>query len=299
MNYLSNIKQLIENNIVLKKKHKLIEDNSTLMTYFEIGRLIVEVQGGRDRAKYGDGLIKTWSIELTNLYGKGYDYTNLSRMRKLYLTFEKVGSVPQQLSWTNLSILLPIKNESKRNYYINISIKQNLSSRKLKEKIKNKEYERLEYKDNIELINNNKQVSIKDMIKNPIIIKTNSEIDRLSEKALKRFILEKIEEFLLELGYGFAYVGSEYKLGDYKCDLLFFNYELKSFVVIELKIRKLKPNDKGQIKFYMNYIDSNIKKEYMNKTIGIILCKEDDEIVIKYITDERILFSTYKLEFNK
>ena len=86
MNYLSNIKQLIENNIVLKKKHKLIEDNSTLMTYFEIGRLIVEAQGGRDRAKYGDGLIKTWSIELTNLYGKGYDYTNLSRMRKLYLT---------------------------------------------------------------------------------------------------------------------------------------------------------------------------------------------------------------------
>lgn len=133
------------------------------------------------------------------------------------------------------------------------------------------------------------------MIKNPILVKTNTQIDKLSEKALKQFILEKIEEFLLELGYGFLFAGSEYKLGNYKCDLLFFNTELNSYVVIELKIRKLKPSDIGQIKYYMNYIDSNIKKDYMNKTIGIILCKENDEIVIKYITDERILFSTYKL----
>lgn len=296
MNYLNSIKELIENNIVLKKKHKLIEENNTLITYFEIGKLLVEAQGGEIRDKYGDGLIKKWSIELTKLYGKGYDYTNLSRMRKLYLIFEKVGAVPQQLSWTILSILLPIKNESKRNYYINISIKQNLSSRKLKEKIKNKEYERLEYKDNIELISTKKEISIKDMIKSPIIIKTNKQVDKLSEKALKQFILEKIEEFLLELGYGFIYVGSEYKLGNYKCDLLFYNYELNSFVVIELKIRKLKPTDIGQIKFYMNYIDTNIKKDYMNKTIGIILCKENDEIVIKYITDEKIFFSIYELK---
>lgn len=137
MNYLNNIKNLIENDIVLKKKHKLIENNSTLTTYFEIGKLIVEAQGGKERAKYGNGLIKQWSKELTNLYGKGYDNTNLSRMRKLYLSFEKVGAVPQQLTWTNLSIILPIKEESKRNYYINLCVKQNLSSRQLKEKIKN------------------------------------------------------------------------------------------------------------------------------------------------------------------
>ena len=111
---------------------------------------------------------------------------------------------------------------------------------------------------------------------------------------MKQFILEKIEEFLLELGYGFTYVGSEYKLGKFKCDLLFFNYELNSFIVIELKIRRLKPSDIGQIKLYMNYIDTNIKKNHMNKTIGIILCKEDDEIIIKYITDDRMLSSTYE-----
>ena len=295
MNYLNDIKNLIEKDIVLNKKHRLIEEDSRLNTYFEIGKLIVEAQGGESRAKYGNGLIKEWSKELTSLYGKGYDYTNLSRMRKLYLVFEKVGAVPQQLTWTNLSIILPIKEESKRNYYINLCTKQNLSSRQLKEKIKNNEYERLEYKDDIELITDDKSVSIRDMIKKPVLIKTNERIDKLSENALKQFILEKIEDFLLELGYGFTFVGSEYKLGNYKCDLLFFNYELNSFVVIELKIRKLKPIDIGQIKYYMNYIDTNIKKDYMNKSIGIILCKEDDEIVVKYVTDERILFSTYQL----
>jgi len=294
VHYLNNIKELIEKDVVLKKKHKLIEENSTLSTYFEIGKLIVEAQGGEERAKYGNGLIKEWSRELTNLYGKGYDYTNLSRMRQLYLIFRNVGPLGQ-LSWSHYRYILPMKEESKRNYYINISIKQNLSSRKLKEKIKNKEYERLEYKEDIELISTNKEITIKDMIKDPILISIDKNIDRLSEKALKKFILEKLEEFLLELGYGFTYVGSEYKLDKYKCDLLFFNTELTCYIVIELKIRKLRPSDIGQIKFYMNYIDSNIKKDYMNKTIGIILCKENNEIVVKYITDERILFSTYKI----
>ena len=263
--------------------------------YWNIGKIIVEYQGGKERAKYGNGLIKNWSKILTNLYGKGYDYTNLSRMRQLYLIFEKLGTVCQQLSWSHYRYILPLENNNKINYYINVSIKQNLSVRQLIERIKNNEYERLEYKDNIELITNNTKISIKDMIKNPIHIKIDSNIDKLSEKAFKQFILEKIEEFLLELGYGFTYVGSEYKLGSYKCDILFFNTELTSYIVIELKVRKLKSMDIGQIKHYMNYIDSNLKKNYMNKTIGIILCKEDNNIVIKYCTDERILFSTYKV----
>lgn len=259
MNYLDNIKELIEKDIVLKKKHRLIENNSTLVTYFEIGRLIVEAQGGEKRAKYGNGLLKEWSEVLSNQYGKGYDVSNLKRMRQLYLIFQKGGTLSHQLSWSHYYSILSIKNESKRNYYINISIKQNLSVRQLREKIKNKEYERLEYKDEIKIIGED-ELTIKDMIKNPILIRTNKEVDRLSEKALKYFILEKIEEFLLELGYGFTYVGSEYKLDKFKCDLLFFNTELVSYIVIELKIRKLKPSDIGQIKFYMNYIDGNIKK---------------------------------------
>jgi len=199
------------------------------------------------------------------------------------------------LTWSHYRYILPIKDESKRNYYINICIKQNLTKRQLIDKIKNNEYERLEYKDNIQLITNNQELTIKDMIKHPMLIKVDKSIDKLSEKALKNFILEKIEEFLLELGIGFAFIGSEYKLDKFKCDLLFFNLELNSYVVIELKTRKLKPIDIGQIKMYMNYINVNIKKDYMNKTIGIILCQEGDEIVVKYVTDERVLMTTYNL----
>jgi len=294
MNYLDNIKNLIEKDIVLKKKHKIIENNSTLNTYFEIGKLIIEAQGGKDKAKYGDGLIKEWSKELTNLYGKGYDISNLKRMRQLFLTFQK-GAPLEHLSWSHYKYILPLKEVSKRNYYINICIKQNLSKRQLIEKIKNQEYERLEFKENIKLINNNTEITIKDMIKDPIHININKNIDKLNEKALKDFILEKIEEFLLELGYGFAFIGSEVKLGNSRCDLLFINYELNSFVVIELKTRKLKPIDIGQIKHYMSYIDEYLKKDYMNNTIGVILCKEGNEIVLKFCTDERIFMSTYKL----
>ena len=300
MDYLDNIKNLIENDIVLKKKHRLEEENNRLKTYFEIGRLIMEAQGGEKRAKYGNGLIKEWSLELTKLYGKGYDYTNLSRMRQFYIAFQKGVPLAHQLlvnlTWTNLSIILPMKNENKRNYYINLCIKQNLSIRQLIEKIKSNEYERLEYKDKIEILkDNNESLTIKDMIKNPIIISTNKNIDKLSEKALKRFILDSIEKFLLELGVGFTYCGSEYKLGKHKCDLLFFNTELSSYIVIELKIRELRPIDIGQINYYMKYIDNNIKKGYMKDTIGIVMCKENNEIIIKYVTDERILFTTYEL----
>ena len=115
MNYLNNIKDLIEKNIVLKKKHRLVENNSTLITYFEIGRLLVEAQGGKERAKYGNGLIKEWSKVLTDEYGKGYDISNLKRMRQLYLTFEKSGPLGH-LSWSHYRYILPIKEKSKRNY---------------------------------------------------------------------------------------------------------------------------------------------------------------------------------------
>jgi len=298
MDYLNNIKELIESDIVLRKKHRLQEENNKLKIYYEIGKLIVEAQGGETRAKYGNGLIREWSIELTRLYGKGYDMSNLKRMRQFYSTLKKGGTMCH-LSWSHLRYILPIKNESKRNYYINLCIKQTISVRQLIEKIKSNEYERLEYKDKIEIINdNNKSLTIKDMIKNPIIINTKRNVDKLSEKALKEFILESIENFLLELGVGFAFIGSEYKLGRYRCDLLFFNTELLSYVVIELKIRELRPTDIGQINHYMKYIDNNIKKEYMNDTIGIIMSKEDNEIVIKYITDERILFTTYEINYN-
>lgn len=165
MNYLDNIKQLIEEDIVLKKKHRLVENNSVLVTNFEIGRLIIEAQGRKERAKYGNELINNWSKILTKEYGKGYDTSNLRRMRQLYLTFENCATLWHNLTWSHLKYILSLKDDNKRNYYINISIKQNLSVRQLKEKLKNNEYERLKYKDNIEIIINDNEITINDMIK--------------------------------------------------------------------------------------------------------------------------------------
>lgn len=300
MNYLKEIKTVIEKDIVLNKKQEYYRNESLVKTYFEIGKLLIEAQGGLERAKYGNELIKKWSIELTKLYGKGYNSSNLKRMRQLYIVFEKGASVGHQLTWTNLRYLLPMKDVNKRNYYINICNKQNLSSRQLISLIKSNAYERLNYKDkeNIKILEKNEKLNITDMIKSPIIIKTDEYIDKINEKALKEIIIEKIELFLRELGQGFAYIGSEYKLNNWYCDLLFFNTELNSYVVIEIKMRKLKKEDIGQIECYMNYIDENIKKIYHNKTIGLILCKEDDYLVMKYCSNNNIFSSKYEINYN-
>ena len=182
------------------------------------------------------------------------------------------------------------------NYYINMCIKHNLSVRKLREAIKSNSYERLEQKEKIEIITNTKSnLEIKDMIKNPIFIKENEKVDKLTEKALKKYIIDSIEDFFIELGTGFAYIGSEYRLGLWYCDLLFFNIETNCYVVIEVKNRKFKNIDVGQIESYMNYIDMNIKKEYHNKTVGIVICEENDIFVTKYISDKNILQIAYEL----
>jgi len=301
--YYKDIRNLIENNIVEIKKQEISVNNHTLMTYFNVGKLIVEAQGGEKRAKYGDNLIKEYSKKLTLEFGKGYDYTNLSRMRDLYLCFRKVGAVSQQLTWTHYRYILPIKNESKRNYYINLSMENRLSVRELIREIKNNSYERLiGDKDNIELKytnENNKSLTILDMIKDPILIGIgNTKTDKLTEKALKKYILESIEKILLELGVGFSFVGSEKKIkvgNSYRyIDLVFFNIELNCYVLIELKINKLDIRDIGQLEFYVKYYDTEIKKDFHNTTIGIIICKKNDKNISKY-NNPNIYVSSYEL----
>ena len=296
MNYLKEIKNIIEKDIVNQRKYDIYKSSSLVNTNYNIGRLLVQAQGGKERAKYGDELIKKWSVELTKLYGKNYDYTNLSRMRKFYITFENIATVWQQLTWSNIKTLISIKDESKRNYYINICIKQNLSVRGLNELIKSNAYERLSYidKSNIEIIEDKKELTITDMIKDPIYIKVPKD-KILNEKLLKTLMIEQLEKIFIELGVGFTYAGSEVRLGNSYCDLLFFNYELNSFVVIELKIRRLRKEDVGQIGYYMNYIDKNIKKENHDKTIGLIMCKENNKLVLEYCSNPNIYETTYKL----
>ena len=221
-------------------------------------------------------------------------------MKQLYKVFsdEKVAPLVRQLSWSNCLQLLPIKNYDKINYYANQCIKYNLSKRQLEEKIKSKEYERLSGSTKTKLIANEEPLLL-DLVKNPILIKNTNKHTEISEKVLQQIILEDIKNFMQELGSGFSFVSNEYpiKLGDkYNyIDLLLYNYKYKCFVVIELKITKLKKEHTGQIQNYMNYIDKNIKEIDDNNTVGIIICKKDDHFVIDYCSDKRIISREFEL----
>lgn len=275
-NYYNEIKNQLVNNEVYKKVKDYSKNKSDLNTYYNVGRLIVEAQGGEKRAKYGDNLIKEYSRKLTIELGKGYTFTSLSRMRQFYLLFENIAT-ESQLSWSHYVKLLKINNISIINYYIKIVEEQNLSVRELRNKIKNKEYERLDNKTK-EKLANEEQTDIQDFIKNPIVIKNTYNYTEISEKILKQLILEDLDNFLKELGDGFLYAGNEYKikLGDrYNyIDILLFNYKYNCFIVVELKVTELKKEHIGQIQLYMNYVDKNLKEINQNKTIGIIIVKK-------------------------
>ena len=201
--YYAEIEHLIKKNEINKRARKLEENNDLVTTYWEIGKLIVEAQGGEKYAKYGNELIKKWSIKLTEAYGKGYDYTNLSRFRQFYLSFPILGAVRQYLNWTHIRRLLPIKDKNKRNYYINLCIKNNLSERELTREIKSNSYERLIDKpDKIDIITKPKYSITTDM-KNPIIIPISQEIK--TEHDLELSILANLDFFFKQLGDGFLY----------------------------------------------------------------------------------------------
>lgn len=303
MDYFNEIKNLIEKQEVNERVRRLQSNNQVIKTYYEIGKLLVEAQGKEKRAKYGEGLLKKWSKLLSKEYGNGYDYTNLSRMRKLYLTFKKVGTPCQQfnLSWSHYRYILKFDDENERNYYINRCIQNNLSVRELINEIKNKSFDRLTYADkkNIKLVNesNSKELSIKDMIHDPMIINVNTN-ERLSEKVLKKYILNELEHFFLELGTGFSFVGSEYKLTymnkKFYADLVLFNYNLNSFVILELKLSKAKYKDVHQVLLYRDIIDKTIKKDFHNKTIAILVSKQNDKFILEYVSDMDVFLSTYE-----
>ena len=303
MNYFKNIEELIVENEANKKANALRDNSSTLQTYWNIGKLIVEAQGGEKRAKYGDNLISKWGKKLSEKYGKNYGVRTLQRMRQLFLLFPKASTLWTKLNWSHYKLILPIKNENERNYYINLVILNNLSVRELQREIKNKAFDRLSYadKEHIEIISdtNNTSLSIKDMIKDPIILKTDKNMDKIDEQALHKYIISLLEDKFLELGTGFTLAGHEYKIHidnkTYKIDLLFFNYKLNAFVVVEVKTRKIKHTDIGQLNFYVNYVEDNIKDINHNKTIGLLIVKENNKYIIKYTTSNDILVTTYAL----
>ena len=295
MNYYENIKTEILNNEITKKVKDYSKNKSDLTTYYNVGKLLREA--GKH---YGEGIIKEYSEKLSEDLKKKYSTRLLYKMLKFYnyCDLKILPTLSAKLTWSHFDELLSINNKSKINYYVNICEQQNLSVRQLRERIKNKEYERLDSKTKYKLIKN-EDTKVDDFIKNPIIIKNNLNYEVISEKALQKMILEDIPAFLSELGNGFTFIRNEYpiKIGNnYNyIDLLLYNIEFNCYVVVELKITELKKEHIGQIKVYMNYIDKNLKTITQDKTIGIILCKKDNKFIMEYCSDERIKVRKYEL----
>lgn len=293
MNYYEEIKNEFINNEINKKVKNYLINRKDLETRYNVGKLLSEA--GK---KYGEGIINEYSKKLTLELGKGYNVTNLKRYRQFYILIQKGAPMAHQLSWSQYVELLSIKEMPKVMFYINLCIKHNLTKRQLRERIKSKEYERLSESAKSKFVANGEPL-LPDLVKNPILIKKSDKYTEISEKVLQQIILEDIKNFMQELGTGFCFISNEYpiKIGNnYNyIDLLLFNYEYNCFIVVELKVTKLKKEHIGQIEVYMNYIDRNLKKISQDKTIGIIICKKDNEYIIEYCSDKRIISREFEL----
>ncbi|MCI9845006.1 YhcG family protein [Flavobacterium pectinovorum] len=315
--------------------------NSTMtITYFEIGRIIVEEeQNGKDRAEYGKQLLKGLSQQLTDEFGKGFSVDNLQNMRKLYLVYsisETVSNISEDinqkyetassiskiqdrielpkialnfiLTWSHYLFLMNIEEQKERKFYEIEAIKYKWSLRELKRQYNSALYTRLSLsRDKEGILELSKKGQIiekpKDIIKDPYILEFLGlpELNQYSESQLEEKIINKLENFLMELGHGFTFVSRQQRITfddkHFRIDLVFYNRILKSFVLIDLKIGELKHQDLGQMQMYVNYYDREMRLEDENKTIGIILCQNKSEAVVKYTLpehNEQIFASKYK-----
>jgi len=307
-NLYESIKQLIEQ--ARSNIYKTV--NSVLViTYWEIGKKIVEEeQLGEKRAEYGSELLKELSQKLTNDFGKGFDQSNLRYMRLFYFTFPIRDALRHELSWTHYRTLLQVKNENARNFYIAECAENNWSTRQLERQITSFYYERLLASQNKNLVKkeaeqNNIQLKPQDLIKNPYILEfldLKEKKDYL-ERDLEKAILDKLQEFLLELGKGFSFVARQQRITTdagqhYYIDLVFYNYLLKCFVIIDLKIGTLTAQDVGQMDMYVRLYEILKKPKGDNPTIGIILCSKRDETIVQFSMlneSEQIFASQYQL----
>ncbi len=298
-------------NLIEQSKNRVYKTVNTEMInlYWNIGKMIVEKQGGSTRAKYGDYLIEQLSNKLTEYFGKGFSTKNLKRMRKLYLCYPKRTTLLPQLTWSHYLELIKIEDENKRNFYMKECINSNWDVRELQRQRTTLLYERLAFsKDKSKLLElatkGHRICESKDIIKDPFVlefldIKENTDY---LESDLEKNILEHLKEFLLELGKGFTFVGNQVRItmetDHFYPDLVLYNRILKCFVIIDLKIGKVTHKDISQMQMYVNYYDRDIKQETENKTIGILLSTDKNDTVVKYTLPEdnkNIFSSKYRL----
>jgi len=309
---------LTENNIyekirseVEKARQKVYATvNLTMVeTYWNIGKQIYEAQDKNERAEYGKGLLKFLSQKLTKEFGKGFTVRNLNSMRAFYITFPNWNSLSANLSWTHYRMLLKVEDEKIRNFYLEECEKSNWSTRQLERQINSFYYQRLlssQDKDNIrdEIQTLEKGLNAKDIIRDPYVLEFLGleQTPNLYEKDIEQGLINHLQKFLLELGRGFSFVARQKRISfdgeHYYIDLVFYNYILKCFVIIDLKLGKLTHQDIGQMQMYVNYYTRELMNEGDNLPIGIVLCADKSDSVVKYTLPEgnnQIYASKYKL----
>ena len=284
--------------------------NSVMVeTYWKIGeRIVEEEQLGKSRAEYGSKLIENLSRYLTDTFGKGFSEANLKNMRKFYLTFPKLDTqCVANLSWTIIRTIIRIDNIDERNYYLKESSEQNWSYRQLERNIKSGYYQRLlstQNKTNSLVVKQTKKsINANDFIKDPYVLEFLDLPENIEgkESLLEKALIDNLQKFLLELGKGFSFVARQFRISTetdhFYVDLVFYNYLLKCFVVIDVKTTKLTHAHIGQMDMYVRMFDQLKRGDDDNPTIGIILCTEKSETMVKYsvLNDSQQIFaSKYK-----
>ena len=297
--------------LVINSRNKVYQTVNTemLKLYWNIGKTIMEIQQGDERASYGDAVLEKLSKRLTEEFGKGFSSRNLRTMRKFYLMYPIWKTVSAKLSWSHYLELIKIEEKLKRSFYLNECINSKWSVRELQRQKDSLLYERLVLSaDKQKVIELSQKGHIlktsKDLVNDPFVLEflDIKENTKYLESDLESNILEHLKEFLLELGKGFSYVGNQVRLtldeDHFYPDLVFYNRILKCFVIIDLKIGKVSHQDIGQMQMYVNYYDREIKDDYENPTVGILLSTDKNETIVKYTLpeDNKTIFSSeYKL----
>ncbi|WP_404316992.1 YhcG family protein [Malaciobacter canalis] len=309
--------QMIEEirNLLINSRTQLQQSVNSIMvrTYWNIGRIIVEdEQNGEQRATYGKKQLEQISNTLSKEFGKGFDTTNLRNMRRLYLTFPIQETLSLKLSWSHYCKIMRIENKDARDWYIKESIENNWSVRVLSRQISKLYYERLlSSSDKKSLVNEaNEKINelqttdIKNYLRDPYVFDfLNLPNESLLETNIEQALIDNLQQFLLELGRGFAFVSRQKRLSveeqDFYIDLVFYNFKLKCFLLIDLKLGKLTHQDVGQMDTYVRVYDKFEKAEDDNPTIGLILCSEPSLAVAKYsvLSESKQLFSSKYLPF--
>lgn len=277
--------------------------------YWNIGKSIIEEQGGNDKAEYGAGLLKELSKQMTHDFGKGFTVTNLKYMRQFYLTFPNGHALRDELSWTHYRLLMKIENDNAREFYMQEAVKSGWSTRQLERQINTFFYERLLSSKNKEKVAAEIQTSEaaktpEDIIRDPYVLEFLglNPNDDFYESDLEQALITHLQKFLLELGRGFSFVARQKRITfdgrHFWIDLVFYNYILKCFVLIDLKVGDLTHQDLGQMQMYVHYYERELMNEGDNPPIGIVLCADKSESVVKFTLPEnetQIFASKYKL----